>query len=56
MSFELGSQHYAPIISSQGHIVGLTEMDTGKLADKSFLTMFGDDLTLKPLSPRRKAL
>lgn len=53
IAIELGSQHYAPVISSQGHIVGLTEMDTGKLADKSFLTMFGDDLALNPLCPWR---
>lgn len=53
IAIELGAQHYAPLISSQGHIVGLVEMETGKRADLSPLTMFGKDLTQNPLSPWR---
>ncbi len=45
VAIELGDQKYAPLISSQGHIVGLVEMTNGKLADRSYLTMFGQDLS-----------
>lgn len=53
IAIELDSQDYTPIISSQGHIVGLVEMESGELADESFLTMFGKDLSETPLSPWR---
>lgn len=53
IAIELGDQNYSPLISSQGHIVGLVEMNTGDLADLSFLTLFGKDLANKPLSPWR---
>ncbi|MBA3238580.1 MAG: RHS repeat-associated core domain-containing protein [Parachlamydiaceae bacterium] len=53
IAIELGSQNYSPLLSSQGHIVGLVEMQTGKLADRSYLTMFGEDLASNPLSPWR---
>jgi RHS repeat-associated protein len=53
IAIEIGKQHYSPLISSQGHIVGLVNMDSGSLSDESFLTMFGDDLAKNPLSPWR---
>ncbi len=53
MAIELGENLYSPIFSSQRHIVGLVEMKSGKLADLSFLTMFGKDLKETPLSPWR---
>ena len=52
-AIELGNEHYAPLLSSQGHIVGLVDMETGKLANRSALTMFGKDLSDNPLSPWR---
>lgn len=53
IALEIGSAEYAPLISSQGHIIGLTEIHSGKLRDLSFLTLFGKDLSEKPLSPWR---
>ncbi len=53
IAVEMGEQNYCPIISVHGHIVGLVEMETGNLADKSLLTMFGEDLSEKLLSPWR---
>lgn len=53
IAIEQEDHQYAPIISSQGHIVGLVELETGELADLSAVTMFGKDLAEKPLSPWR---
>ncbi len=53
IAIELSDQQYAPLISPHGHIVGLVEIETGNLADQSFLTLFGKDLCDKPLSPWR---
>src|SRR5690606_18115433 len=53
IAIELNQEKYSPLISSQGHIVGLLAMETGNLANESFLTMFGEDLTDSPLSPWR---
>ncbi len=53
IAIELGSQNYSPLLSSQGHIVGLVEIDTGKLADRNYLTVLCEDLTSNPLSPWR---
>lgn len=53
IAIEIGEEHYTPLVSSQGHIVGLVEMETGDLADLSLLTMFGEDLAQQPLSPWR---
>lgn len=53
IAIEMGEQKYTPIISSQGHIVGLIDMESGDLADLSPLTLFGKDLSKQPLSPWR---
>lgn len=53
IAIELGKERYSPLISSQGHIVGLVEQEEGNLADLSLLTLFGKDLSEKPLSPWR---
>lgn len=53
IAIELADRNYSPLISSQGHITGLVKMSTGKLADYSPLTLFGKDLSEKPLSPWR---
>ena len=53
IAMELKGKRFSPNISSQGHIVGLVEMHTGKVADESFLTLFGRDLSDKSLSPWR---
>lgn len=53
IAIEIGQQLYAPLVSVQGHIVGLINANTGGLVDYSPLTMFGEDLSDTPLSPWR---
>lgn len=53
IGIEIGDQQYSPLISSQRHIVGLIEIESGNLADSSPLTLFGKDLLENPLSPWR---
>lgn len=53
IAIELLESTFAPLISSQGHIVGLVNVEEGDLADEHPLTMFGKDLSESPLSPWR---
>jgi RHS repeat-associated protein len=50
---ELDDQFFTPLLSSQGHIVGLVDIETGAYVNKSPTTMFGIDLSTDPLSPWR---
>ncbi len=53
IAIEIAQQCYAPLISTQGHVVGLVDINDGSLANESPLTMFGVDLAESPLSPWR---
>jgi RHS repeat-associated protein len=53
IAIEIGQNTYAPIISSQGHIVGLVGIKDSDLVEETPLTMFGCDLNETPYSPWR---
>ena len=53
ISVELGNQNFTPLITSQGHIVGLVDQTTGICVSKSPVTMFGCDVSEDPRSPWR---
>lgn len=53
IAVEIDQKSYSPFISSQGHIVGLVDIESGETVNESPLTMFGRDVNEMPLSPWR---